>query len=153
MAALGPVERIVIHHSASPTTWGAAEIRDVHVNGRGWSDIGYHWVILSDGTIEAGRPEGDLGAHVAGHNRGSIGVCLVGQFAPEAAHHTGRISAAQYDALIALVGELCDRHSLTESVIVRHRDLGATLCPGDLPLADLRGCVAAWRWLRQGEVS
>lgn len=45
---------------------------------RGWSGIGYHLVVLLDGTVEVGRPVEKQGAHVKGHNRNSIGVVYVG---------------------------------------------------------------------------
>jgi N-acetylmuramoyl-L-alanine amidase len=46
--------------------------------GRGWSDIGYHGVIEHDGGFYQGRPDNTLGAHVEGHNNGSLGYCLIG---------------------------------------------------------------------------
>lgn len=57
---------------------GVKEIRDWHVRGNGWKDIGYHFVIRRNGQLEAGRPLEQVGSHVAGHNTGSIGICLVG---------------------------------------------------------------------------
>lgn len=78
------VNRHIIHCSATPKGWsgGAGEIREWHTalppKGRGWSDIGYHFVILRDGTIEGGRPLERIGAHVKGHNRTTVGTCLVG---------------------------------------------------------------------------
>ncbi len=56
---------------------GAAEIRKWHTD-KGWQDIGYHYVIRRDGTIEEGRPEAKTGAHVQNHNHDSIGICMVG---------------------------------------------------------------------------
>jgi len=52
-------------------------IRKWHLQ-RGFQDIGYHWVIYQDGTVHMGRTESKIGAHVAGHNKNSIGVCYVG---------------------------------------------------------------------------
>ena len=51
------IEKIVIHCSATPRNkdFSAEDIRDWHVKGNGWSDIGYHYVIRLDGTIEYGR--------------------------------------------------------------------------------------------------
>ncbi len=74
------ITHIVVHCSATPPTMdiGAKEIRNWHVNDRGWRDIGYHYVIRLDGTVEVGRKEENIGAHVAGHNSNSIGVCYVG---------------------------------------------------------------------------
>lgn len=56
---------------------GAEEIHQWHLE-RGWSGIGYHFVIRRDGTIEAGRHYESRGAHVRGHNKDSIAICMVG---------------------------------------------------------------------------
>lgn len=70
---------VVIHCSATRPTQniGAREIRQWH-RAKGWSDIGYHFVIRRDGTVENGRPINSIGAHVAGHNANSIAICMVG---------------------------------------------------------------------------
>jgi len=47
-------------------------------NGRGWGDCGYHIIIESDGGVYRGRADTTIGAHVAGHNTGNLGVCLIG---------------------------------------------------------------------------
>ena len=74
------LNRIILHCSATKEgqDFSAATIRGWHVNGRGWSDIGYHWVIRLDGTIEVGRPLEKSGAHTKGHNKDSVGVCYIG---------------------------------------------------------------------------
>ena len=82
---------IVIHCSATPPDMdiGVDEIRKWHTDpvpkGRGWKDIGYARVIKRDGTVQPGRNvQGDVpdvnevGAHVAGYNHCSVGICLVG---------------------------------------------------------------------------
>ena len=56
---------------------GASEIRGWHKK-RGWKDIGYHYVIRLDGTVELGRPLKEIGSHVQGQNSGSVGICYVG---------------------------------------------------------------------------
>jgi N-acetylmuramoyl-L-alanine amidase len=89
-----PIDLIVVH--CSDSRWGdVATIRKWHTDpppaGRGWDDIGYHYVIqngfptsvcgylaANDGLLEEGRPVAKVGAHVYGHNDTSIGVCLVG---------------------------------------------------------------------------
>lgn len=83
--------KIVVHCSDTPDNreHTAADIHRWHQE-RGWDGIGYHWVIRRDGTIEPGRPEYWTGAHVKGHNKGSIGICLIGR-----KHFT----TAQFDAL------------------------------------------------------
>lgn len=74
------LNRIILHCTATPS-WrevSVDEIRRWHVEGNGWSDIGYHYVILLDGTVARGRPLDVAGAHVKGHNKDSIGVVYVG---------------------------------------------------------------------------
>jgi len=74
------LKRIILHCSATKEgqDFSVATIRDWHVKGRGWSDIGYHWVIRLDGSIEVGRPLEKSGAHTKGHNKDSVGVCYIG---------------------------------------------------------------------------
>lgn len=73
------IDKIIIHCSATPPSMDidAKEIDRWHKN-KGWSQIGYHFVIKRDGEIEDGRPLELIGAHVKGYNKGSIGICLVG---------------------------------------------------------------------------
>ena len=74
-----PIDRLFIHCSATTPKMdiGVKEIRKWHTN-RGFTDIGYHFVIRRDGIIEDGRDIDKVGAHVAGYNTGSIGICMVG---------------------------------------------------------------------------
>lgn len=73
------IDKLIIHCAATPPNMdiGVKEITAWHKE-RGFNTIGYHHVIRRDGTIEDGRDINQIGAHVAGHNTGSIGVCLVG---------------------------------------------------------------------------
>ena len=73
------IDEIIIHCSDSPEGRNdkAEDIRKWHKQ-RGFSDIGYHFVIDLDGTIEPGRPIEQTGAHCTGHNRNSIGICYIG---------------------------------------------------------------------------
>lgn len=74
------IRHLVVHCSDTPDD-EAVSARDIHAMhlGFGWHGIGYHQVILRDGTVEAGRPEFWQGAHVYGHNDVSLGVCLIGR--------------------------------------------------------------------------
>ena len=45
---------------------------------KGWKGIGYHYVILLDGTVEQGRELEAVGAHCSGHNAHSVGICYIG---------------------------------------------------------------------------
>ena len=74
-----PINEIIIHCAATP------EGREVSVKTidswhrqRGWSGIGYHYVVHLDGSISRGRPVHKTGAHVRGKNTGTIGICYVG---------------------------------------------------------------------------
>lgn len=79
------IRKIIVHCTATPEgrDIDAATVRDWHVRGNGWADIGYHWLVKLDGTIEQGRPENRAGAHVTGHNSDSIGIVYVGGYAKD----------------------------------------------------------------------
>ena len=73
------INEIIIHCSATPAgrPVTVADIRRWH-RARGFTDIGYHYVIALDGSVHVGRPLSVAGAHCLGHNAHSIGVCYVG---------------------------------------------------------------------------
>lgn len=76
------IAKLIVHCSDTETGTTAAirayHTRPVAQGGRGWSDIGYHWVIERDGSLHAGRDEAIVGAHCEGDNFDSIGICMVG---------------------------------------------------------------------------
>ena len=74
-----PIDRIFLHCSATPEDRdvSADDIRQWHKN-KGWRDIGYHYVVRLDGTLEEGRSVNLDGAHARGYNQGSIAVCYIG---------------------------------------------------------------------------
>ena len=73
------INEIIVHCSATEAgkNFRAADIRSWHM-AKGWRDIGYHYVIDLDGTIEKGRRVSLAGAHCKGHNAHSIGICYIG---------------------------------------------------------------------------
>ena len=73
------IDKIIVHCSASPQGRGdnAETIHRWHKE-RGFDGIGYTEVILEDGMLQHGRPWYWDGAHCRGHNKGSIGICLIG---------------------------------------------------------------------------
>ena len=103
-----PVNKIIIHCSATPEgrDYTVAQIRDWHVKGNGWKDIGYHFVIYRDGTVPAGRDINQIGAHTTGQNTGSIGICYVGGLAADGKTPKDTRTDAQKKALRALVDRL-----------------------------------------------
>jgi len=72
------IRYLVVHCSDTDDNLTASDIHAMHL-GFGWDGIGYHAVIIKDGTIEQGRPHFWSGAHVYGHNLESLGVCLIGR--------------------------------------------------------------------------
>lgn len=73
------INRIILHCTA--TVEGLefkASTIDLWHKKRGWSEIGYHYVLYADGTIATGRDIRKKGAHVKGHNYDSVGVAYVG---------------------------------------------------------------------------
>jgi len=101
------INRIIIHCAATKPGMdiGVKEIRKWHVEGNRWNDVGYHYVIRRNGDIEKGRNDAISGAHVAGHNADSIGICLVGGI-DDAGKPASNFARAQWAALEHLVKEL-----------------------------------------------
>lgn len=79
MTARRSTKYLVIHCSATRPSMdvGVKDIRQWHL-AQGWTDVGYHYVIRRDGTVQKGRSESEVGAHVANYNASSIGICMVG---------------------------------------------------------------------------
>ncbi|MFI3172820.1 MAG: peptidoglycan-binding domain-containing protein [Eubacteriales bacterium] len=123
---------IYLHHAAA-TTCDAATIHAWH-KAKGWSGIGYHFVVRKDGTIERGRAIDKIGAHVTGYNSYSVGICFEGNFENE------EMSAAQKAAGIELVAYVKEKYGIATSAIKRHKDVASTACPGtNFPFADIVG--------------
>lgn len=102
---------VVLHCSDSPDfstgdpqfdSIGKKQINEWHL-ARGWTGIGYHFVIRQTGVLEKGRPVCNVGAHCEGHNQGSLGVCMVGR---------GKFRPAQIDTLRALFADLRARFGI-----------------------------------------
>lgn len=124
------IDTIIIHCAATRPSMdvGAKEIRDWHVRGNGWSDIGYHYVIRRNGKLEAGRPLDKVGAHVAGHNTGSIGICLVGGVSQkDFTKAENNFTAAQWKTLEKLVRDLKSKFDI--KAILGHNQLSGKACP------------------------
>jgi len=74
------IDKIIVHCSATRKGkhFDVEEIRRWHVEGRGWKDIGYHYLIYIDGSIHKGIELNVQGAHVRGENKNSVGICYIG---------------------------------------------------------------------------
>lgn len=93
-------------------------------NSNGLTSIGYHYVIDADGTLLTGRDESEVGAHVAGQNATSIGVCMVG---------TDSFTSAQWATLKSTILRLRDKYRNAE--ICGHNQFAKKICPG-FPVPD-----------------
>jgi N-acetylmuramoyl-L-alanine amidase len=122
---------IAIHCSATRPSQdiGAADIRRWH-KAQGWRDIGYHFVIRRNGKIEKGRAIDAVGAHVAGFNSSSVGVCMVGGVnQADYRKPENNFTAAQWASMKKLVADLSARYP--KARVRGHRDFPrvAKACP------------------------
>ena len=134
------ITKIIVHHSASPEDTSREAVEQWH-RGRGFSQIGYHYYIHrssgGDPRIATGRPIEMMGAHAKGANRGSIGICLAGDYT------RGKPTEDMWERLLTICRLMMQRYDLTVDDIYGHGQVGstATSCPGysvDKLRADLR---------------
>ena len=120
------IEEIIIHCSATEAGMdiGVEEIRPWHLD-RGWSDIGYHYVIRRNGLVEKGRPEEIPGAHVKGRNAKSLGICLVG--GTKRGEPDCNYTFDQWAALWGLVTRL--KADWPDAEVSGHREYSNKACP------------------------
>lgn len=122
------IKRIILHCSATRAGHyiKASNIREWHL-ARGWSDIGYHYVIGIDGVIEAGRPLDKIGAHAKGHNRDSVGICYVGGLNNQG-EPTNTMTPKQRDSISRLCYAL--QVTLDKKLSLHgHNEYSAKACP------------------------
>jgi N-acetylmuramoyl-L-alanine amidase len=137
------ISKIVIHCSDSPDTVdiGVIEIRRWHIQDRGFRDIGYHYVVRRSGVVEVGRYENgdsilegkEIGAHVAGKNADSLGICWVGR---------DHITSEQKAALLRLVANLMRTHGVSANRVFGHCELDPRKTCPRLPMDAIRKTLA-----------
>ena len=120
---------IIVHCTATPEGREVtkADLHQWHVEGRGWSDIGYHYLIQLDGTVVPCRPMERDGAHVKGRNKGTVGVSYAGGVDARGNAKDTRTSA-QKAALTSLLVKLLDTYPSINH-ISSHQDYAAKACP------------------------
>ncbi|MCX5795301.1 MAG: N-acetylmuramoyl-L-alanine amidase [Elusimicrobia bacterium] len=141
--------RVTVHHTdGHPRTELAASIEEMrgyqsfHMNGHGWNDIGYHFVIDGAGRVFEGRHTDVLGAHAEGANQDNIGIALMGDY------NRDQLSVAQKDILRHLITFLALKYQTDprqSGFIQPHKHFNQTDCPGRNVVAfldELRGGVA-----------
>lgn len=131
-----PVTEVVLHTTATPGDWWkgktalsmAGEVRRWHMD-RGWRDIGYHRLFAPDGTMALGRSIYEIGAHVIGHNRGTIGLAMV----PVRTHDGIRefedyFTEAQRGAVKKYISDLVELTPIAR--VTGHNEYAPKECPG-----------------------
>lgn len=123
------INEIIVHCTATPEGKDvkASDIRRFHVEGKGWRDIGYHYVVDLDGSVEPGRDESIAGAHCKGHNSNSIGVAYVGGVAKDGKTPMDTRTEAQKRSLIELLKCLLEK--FPGAKIYSHREFANKACP------------------------
>jgi hypothetical protein len=156
--SLAPADRLaIVHHTAGTNSYTAAQaaaivrgIEIYHVEGNGWNDIGYNFLVDRFGTVYEGRGGGIdknvIGAHSEGFNTGTFGVALIGNYShatPQKAQQDAlvnllawRLDVAHVDPLSKVVyisggnAKFRSGKSVTLRAISGHRDTGPSECPG-----------------------
>ncbi len=121
------INKIILHCSATKEgqPFTAKDIDTWHKQ-RGWKGIGYHYVVLLDGTVQPGRPESEIGAHTDGQNANSIGICYVGGLDSNGKPKDTRTSQ-QKNALRNLVSDLLKKYP--DSTVHGHNEFANKDCP------------------------
>jgi N-acetylmuramoyl-L-alanine amidase len=160
----------VVHHTAGSNTYTRAQapaivkaIQIYHVQGNGWNDIGYNFLVDKYGQVYEGRYGGVernvVGAHAEGFNTGSTGVAVLGNYSPASLPAAARAAIVQLVSWrldIAHLDPLATFNWLSGGnprfprgvpvflrTIVGHRDTGFTECPGDRLYAQLDSLAQA----------
>jgi len=126
------IHTAILHCAAVPSDWHFGktaaqmvnEIRRWHLE-RGFNDIGYHYLIAPSGSIAVGRPLSKEGAHVAGHNSGTVGILLI--------EHIRISKMATFDHFFRHEQRIACRallSGLNVSDVKGHNDYANKLCPG-----------------------
>lgn len=121
------ITKIIIHCSATAEgrNFTVAQIDQCHRQ-RGFRCIGYHYVIYLDGSVVPGRPLYQTGAHCAGWNSCSIGICYVGGVDASGNPKDTR-TQLQREALISLVRRLKDE--FPRATVHGHNEFAPKACP------------------------
>lgn len=122
------INEIIVHCSATQEgkDFTIADIDRWHRQ-RGFTKIGYHYVIYRDGTIHVGRNESEVGAHCLGHNQNSIGICYIGGLSSDGKTPKDTRTDAQKKALTTLLQTLKKKYP--SASIHGHRDFAKKACP------------------------
>ncbi len=143
------VEKVVIHHTASTGNIDdpAQAMRNIyyyHAITRGWGDIGYNYVVDTQGNVYEGRSggEGVIGAHAGAGNHGSIGVSFLGDYEANDIAESALVRAGKFIYKKAKIhsldiGASGEFRGKIRPNLFAHRDIMSTNCPGQYLYAKL----------------
>ena len=142
----GAVKAAFVHHTAGSNGYTSAQVPAIirgiyayHVNGQGWNDIGYNFLVDRFGRTWEGRYGGVdrpvIGAHASGVNAYTFGVSVMGNY------DTAAVPSAVTTALSNLIAWKAQVHEFnptgrariegkTYAAVSGHRDANQTECPG-----------------------
>lgn len=122
------IDKIIIHCSATPEgRENTIEDIDRWHKQRGFTRVGYHYVIHLDGSIHTGRPEHIVGAHCLGKNQTSIGICYIGGLARDCSAPKDTRTTYQKASLLQLLHHLKDKYP--NATIHGHNEFASKDCP------------------------
>lgn len=132
------INEIIIHCSATKEgeDYSVADITKWHKR-RGFTTIGYHYVVYRDGSVHEGRNINISGAHCSGHNTRSIGICYIGGLAKDGKTKDTR-TEKQKKALLALLKDL--KKLYPKAKIIGHRDTS--------PDRNGNGIIEPFEWIK-----
>lgn len=140
------IKAAVVHHTTGTNSYSASQVPSIlrgiysfHVNGRGWSDVGYNMLVDKYGRLWEGRAGGIdkrvVGAHTSNYNSNTFGISAMGNF-DKTAPSKAMLTAIQHAVAWKLGNEGVSATSKATvngkrvNAVSGHRDFGQTACPG-----------------------
>lgn len=124
MGVNNPIKVILHCSDTDDSPESKVTIKDVDAwhKARGWNGVGYHYFIRRNGMIETGRSEKEIGAHVEGHNKDSLGICYEGRMFP---------TVAQLQSIITLYRRILATYKISHHDWYGHYEFNPKkTCPG-----------------------
>jgi len=132
------IKYIICHHSLTPDGWAVntRAIRNYHTKKKGWTDIGYHFLleaVKGEQEIFVGRTLLTKGAHTLGMNGKSLGICFIGNY------DVIEPPLEMWQRGLALISDLCKIFDIPYDKVRGHNDFSNKTCPGkDFDMAKFR---------------
>nr|AAY27973.1 peptidoglycan recognition protein 1 [Euprymna scolopes] len=128
-----PVKMVFIHHTAMDyctNLYACSEamrkIQNLHMDNRGWSDLGYNYLVGEDGYVYKGRGWDREGGHTKGYNTDSVAISVMGDFSDRLPNEKA------LNAVNNLIVCGIKQNKITKNYsLYGHRDVRKTACPGD----------------------